>query len=229
MILSFVLFIFAISFALWFFSPDGGVRRAESSMDYIFREVEDNVSIELITYSIGVDSGAWESEPSTPQVIGVFIEGIDSEMKARARFSDDSLGDVNRNGDSYFISHSDWDSQNLFFLEFSEEFSDGSVSEVTIEEEYYTLGNREVEEVLSEQRLNDLQEAYLLSYNSVKEDFNVYVEFGFRILFSEGDELDVERGIPEGLDVFSEQRRVRVLRNTADQAVEYADMIVRVW
>lgn len=225
-ILSFVLFIFAIAFALWFFSPDGGVRRAESSIEYVFREVAENASVDFTTYSIGINSEAWTT---TPSIIRFDISDVGTSMNARARFSDGSLLPVHRSGNSFYVSHPDWSTEEIVYLELSEEFSDGSVSTVSHEETYYTLGGRETVTVLSERKLLLLADEYFSNYSLLKDQFNVYVEFGFRVLFDDGSALEVERTIPEGLDVFSESRRVRILRDTPQQTVEFAEMLVRVW
>lgn len=226
-ILSFIIFLGAVGFALWFFSPDGGVRRADSSMEYVFREVNRNASIDLISYSVKINP-TWVSG-LTPEIIGFEVNGIDSEMFGRARTEDGSVLGINREGDEFYVKNFDWDGTSLIYLDFSKFFSDDNLidSSVGVVEDYYDLGSKEKSEVLEESKIHDLQSRYFSNYSLLREDFNVYVDFGFNIVFDDGERIDVEKQIPQGLDVFSETRRVKVLRENGN--VEFADMIVKVW
>ena len=57
-ILSFIIFIAAVGFALYFFSPTNGNRLGDSSLTYTLDEVEKNASSDILIYSVKVNNSA---------------------------------------------------------------------------------------------------------------------------------------------------------------------------
>jgi len=71
-ILSFVIFVGFLTFALFFFNPLDSSRVLDSSLFYAFDEISDNVSIKLESYSVTINNTV------SDLVVGINIENPDS-------------------------------------------------------------------------------------------------------------------------------------------------------
>src|SRR3972149_179481 len=77
MVFSFILFVAAIGFALYFFRPTDSSRLVETSFDYLFREIEKNVSTEVFIFSAKINHSA-----NPPSNIGFNVSGSNFEYKS---------------------------------------------------------------------------------------------------------------------------------------------------
>ena len=92
-LLSFLIFMGFVVFALYFFSPFQTSRLVDSSLDYAFREIIKNTTIEIETYSFWFDVSGYESE-----VKKIRIENIDSSKIVIAENKNHEVVLVKRDG-----------------------------------------------------------------------------------------------------------------------------------
>lgn len=231
MMLSFLIFIGFVIFALYFFSPAQTSRLVESSLSYAFREVNNNVSVELESYSISLnlasvgDSLAVEL-PSSLENANVRVENYLGEVIPSQR--DGSNGDIiyfEKAGSEY------GNGKGFVVIKLSEDIEPytGQVSSVTIDRTLYSIASSNIAELISEKRMSELKILYDGEYNSLKNDFNLpdRVEFGFGLAFDENDKINAEREIPKGREVFLKKERVEVLRVNGQS--QFADLTIKIW
>lgn len=226
-ILSFVLFIVAVGFGLFFFNTGDSARLVDATLTYAFREIEQNTTVGLERFSVNV---------TAPLVLGsvvamnfsniegnVTVETYDGVILPSKRGGTDS--------ELVFVESSDWMTEDLLFVKFSEEFEEDIVSEVTHNASWYRIGSSEKRELISEKRFRGLNNTYYEDYRGLKSQANFNLpdraDFGFSLMFDNGDSITAENTIPDNFEVFSERKRVEVLRE--DGSSEFADLVVKVW
>jgi len=227
-ILSFVIFVTAVGFALFFFSPFNSERLVESSLSYGFREISKNVSVSIETFGVLVNNSG-DNLPNNG--IGILIEGVNAGGNKNVRVEqDEQIVDSRIDGDIVSVANLE-EGEIFLFLKIGEGYVSFSPEpEVqTVSEEFYEISSWETEEFISESRFDVLGEAYNSNYDGLRDDFNLprRAGFGFAIVFDDGDKIEAYREVPEGLEVFSKNERVGVLRNNGE--IEFADLIVKVW
>jgi len=232
-VLSFIIFVVAVSFALFIFSPFDSDRLVDSSLIYGFREIEKSVSIEMRSYSFEVTLEELMSDP-----IAVRLEGIgeNPDFVSWAQHHTGSVLPSERNGDVVYVMGlgEGWLPEDFFYIKLADDFEQGEgVNLVSVDEEIYSIASSDVEDIISEKRVKELKDSYMQDYFLLKEEFNLpdRVNFGFSLVFGDNDEIVAERVVPQGLEVFSDSKRVKVLRedNNVDEPIEFADLIVKVW
>ena len=234
-VLSFVIFVVALAFALIFFSPGSGDRLIDSSLVYVLREIEKNTSHDFIVISVSINNekiGDDESEGDEIHVINIEIEGIENEkMKTSAWTIDGTSLKSARLGDFVFIEDGSerWVDIEFIMIMFNEEFEDDTVNEGVFQEEYYDIASSESKKVISERKFIELAKEYEEDYARLKESFNLpaRVNFEFSLQFSNSESIIAKKEIPENLEVFTEKKRVEVLRENNE--VVFADLMVGVW
>lgn len=224
-ILSFLIFIVAVGFALYFFSPFSNDRVVNSYLDYTFREIDGNTSVRVDTFSISVNSGA-----SPPNTIAINLSDVNQSLHSWAKeyggnplYSSREVG-----GDLVYVeSPLGWNGIDFILVRFSEEFTETTGMFAEHEESYYDIASYDTDELMSEKKLLDLNKSYYEDYQSLKDSFNIVgANFGFSLVFA-NDVIISEKPIPEGLDVFSESKRIEVLRKNGE--IVFADFSVKVW
>ncbi|MBU0466598.1 MAG: hypothetical protein KJ718_05445 [Nanoarchaeota archaeon] len=225
-ILSFVLFIVAVGFALYFFNPAGGDRLVESSLTYAFREISQNTSVGVETFSVVINNS---EIPTSTNMIVLEFSGI--EGKTRVETYDGDVLESLHEDEFIYVSSGDWNSIAFVFVMFGEEFEETDGLSGTHDANYYEVGSSNLKEVISEKRFLVLNQTYYKDYLTLKgeEQFNLpdMANFGFSLVFDENDFIIAEKEIPAGLEVFSETERVEVLRDNGN--IIFADLIVKVW
>lgn len=221
MILSFVLFAAAITFALYFFSPGDSTRLVDSSLTYGFGEVEQNVSVVVHVFSVTV--GNTEGNP----IIGVDIGANVAGKSPRVEDSGGTPVESRRDSDIIYFRLNP--GENFYTIKLNEEFSDSLSSGGTFNEDYYSISSSNTFEVISERRFVDLNSSYESDYLGLKEFFNLpsRVNFGFSLDFEDGTFVRTEKVIPEGLEVFSDKKRLEVLRKSGNS--EFGELTIWVW
>ena len=225
-ILSFILFIVAVGFALYFFSPSDYNRLSKVSLEYGFREILENTSVEVESYSVKIIGGG--GFPLSG-VVMIDISGLDTNWKVRAEKDTREVLPSARTENKIFISNTAWNNGDFIYIRFSEDFVAYAPPPATEENTGFDeIASSETEEVISEKRFLELNKTYYSNYLNLKKEFNLpdRVEIGFSLVLSD-KEISAEKNVPAGLEVFSEKRRVEVLKNTGE--MEFADLIVRVW
>ena len=97
------------------------------------------------------------------------------------------------------------------------------------DERNYILASVIKKSVLSENKLLLLNASYWSNYSSLKKSFNLpgRIDFGFSVVFSNGDKIESKKAVPVGLDVFSSNEGVEILRTNGK--IDVANMVVQVW
>jgi hypothetical protein len=228
-ILSFIIFAAAVGFALWFFNPSDPTRRIDSSLEYGFREIIKNTSVQMDRFSVKINNNTLRNAGFSG-AIAVNVSGVAANKNVFAWSINGLPLKSKRNAATNLVeinSSAGWQNVDFISLEFSEEFQDGSFLGGIFNESYYEISSHESKEVISEKRFLELRKNYFDDYSALRDDFNIHVNFGFVLDFSNSS-IVAERQVPEGLEVFSDKRRVEVLRNESGR-IEFGDLIVKVW
>ncbi len=241
-ILSFIIFIGAVGFALYFFSPTNSSRLVDTSLDYVNREISKNITVNLKTYSISINNSG--NQVNDAHVLAVNISGICENANGIVKavnlsgynFSS-GVGNGNnkcnsQHEDIVLIKNENWAAEDFVYLKLSEDFdeSSGNVGgDPRPNPDFYKLSTVNSEDLFSEKRILNLNKTYYEDYYGLKKQFNLpgRVNFGFSFSFTNDDEIKVENPVPSGLEVFSKVDRVEVLRKNGK--VEYADFTMKVW
>jgi len=222
-IISFVLFIGFLVVALLFFNPLDTTRVLDSSLNYAFDEVSDNIAVRIESYSVVVDSAGFI--PLSPKIgsegieLGIIVQNESGELINETSYGYDSL-----NERIYFSEGG------FYFVRFSEVYPQGSLDQGSaISEDDYDIASSNIERVWSEERVGELIGLYNSDYNALREDFNLpgRVGFSFRVVFSDGEVISPDSEIPSGLEVFSKRGRGKMVRE--DGSTEFVDLLVNVW
>jgi len=224
MVLSFIIFVSAVGLALYFFSPANSSRLVESTLTYSFREIGNNISISLDSVSVKINN-----DTNPPNDIAVNISGLSKAKNVRVETSGGSILESSKNGDVVSVtSDLGWASISLINILLSDDFTNGSAPLSEINESFYQISSTTSEDMLSEKRALSLKEEYDLNYVMLKEEFNLpnRIDFDFSLVL-QNETINTEREIPDSFEIFSEKRRVKVLRD--DGLREFADLVVRVW
>jgi len=220
-ILSFVIFMAVLTFALYFFSPSDSTRLVDSSLTYGFREIERNTSVDVEIFSISVVGTGGNS------VIGFGVAGIPTEKKSRVEDINGNVVGSWRDADVVYFNVSSM--ENFYNVELNEEFVESPLANGVFDENYYEIASSEKKEVISEKKFAELGAFYDADYNSLKKMFNLpnRVQIGFSLEFADGSSINAEREIPDGFEVFSDKRRAEILRRSGER--EFGELNVWVW
>ncbi len=215
-ILSFVVFSVALLFALYFFRPVGSERLIESSLTYVFREIEKNTSTSLETYSVKIKEGA-----------GEIVSVNTGSNKTGARVTD-AYGNVLSSYLSEGKVNIDVEENEFLIIFLSDEFETGDPIE-NGDEVNYEISSSKVEKLVSEKKLESLKVNYGSNYQGIRQQFNIpnRVNFGFSLIFDDGSVIIAGEESPIGFEVFGESKRIEVLRENGLR--EFAKISVRVW
>ena len=229
MMLSFLIFIGFIIFALYFFSPFKASRLVESSASYITSELNKNLSVSIESYSVKMDVTSISGNG------GISLTGIDSSKNVRADNGKGTKISSERNGDSIdFVKSEVFSSnpQNAFAIfKFSEDFSPESLSPdgAPLASDKYSIVSTESSSIISEKRILLLNSSYYQDYSGLKKHFNLpnRVNFGFLFKFDSGESIESQKEIQSGVEVYSNVKRVEVMRS--DGSIVFADFVIRIW
>jgi len=225
-ILSFLIFVGFLVFALFFFNPLDTTRVLDSSLSYSFTEVSKNISVDSERYTLIVNE-------TIPNLIKVIINPSQEE------FDSDGVRVENVNGAKLSASYLggtgdvliDRQAETVMDVSFGEGYITNDVINGAnlINPENYTIASSEIKESFSETKINDLKTAYDTNYAGLKEQFNIpaRVDFSFMMVFEDGSKIVADIGVPENVEVFSSRERKEIIRIGGRS--EYADLFVKVW
>ena len=230
--LSFLIFIGFVIFALYFFSPIQTSRLVESSLSYAFREVKINVSVELESYSVSLNL--------TSVIVDTIAVNLSNSLvnaNVRAENYLETVVPSMRDSNNPNIIYFEWADTNygsgkgFVIIKLSEDFEpySGTVNSTAVDEDLYGIASSNTVKLISEKRILALKDLYIGDYVSLKERFNLpgRVGFGFGLVFDENDKIEAQEEVPKGVEVFSDSERVEVLRTNGN--IEFADLIVEIW
>ena len=213
-ILSIVLFVGFLAFALYFFNPLDTDRVVRSSLIYTLDEVSKNITVEVISYSIVLDdevSGDIAMEIDNPEGYNVRVEDKDG-MELDSGYES---GKVHvKAGANKFLT-----------VMFSKDFGESAFNQGT-DEERFTISSSDKKEIWSYKRADGLKNAYVKDYFKVKKDFNLPENFGFNIVYNE-DKIVAENEIPEGIQVYGDTEKNEFIDDTGK--IIFAELNVKVW
>ncbi|RMD67615.1 hypothetical protein D6817_01085 [Candidatus Pacearchaeota archaeon] len=247
MVLSFIIFVSAVAFALYFFNPARTDVLVDRSLDYLFREIQENTSVELQTLSVVIhnDTIRLDEEIKHREIdtIAINITGIlpaTSGVKVFTLAGDEFPARrerVSRHGrEEYEMLYvkspldTDWNETTFIYIYLSDEFSPASgIRQVKHNDSFYELGASNLRTLISENKMLALNSTYYTNYRALKRYFNIpdRVDFGFALVFSPSEQILAQRSERPRGEVFSRRKRVEVLRTDGQTA--FADLIVRVW
>lgn len=220
-IIAFVLFMGFLLVVLYFFNPVRGSRMSDSSLPFLFEEVLKNVSVELETYSVKITDTDLGISDITVVIRSNEVGEIEGNVRVENYYGDEVYPSEIEGGDILFSPE-----EEFVFVKISEDLNPYSIEPSGEITEDYEISYVGVREIVSEKRLELLEQAYNQNYGKLKDSLNLRGNFDFRVVLSD-EEISGERFVPAGLDIYSDYRRIEVLRE--DGSSEYADMVVRVW
>lgn len=235
-ILSFLIFVGFVIFALYFFSPLENSRFIESSLSYAIKEIDKRAKVNLRVYSVKLP----ENIPSEDYA-SVDTPSIAASDSIRV---EDYLGEKVNSGKSvpdkkvYFelIEFYQENNAKIAYIKISDGFifpdslnSQPDPVETRVAE---IISSNEIE-LISEDKMNELKNSYDNNYKDLKTQFNLpRINFVFSLNGDEGSDLekiipDNEEKPPEDIDIYSKEERVEILRS--DGRTEFANLIVKIW
>ena len=220
MILSFVIFVGFLIFALIFFNPTDVDRLLDSSLFYAVDEITSNVSVEIESFYVEIGYNGFEDFIAVP---------FENPNNWKVKVEDYDGKELNSN---FLLGHVlfEWEGNDFVQVIFSEDLVNGDVQNAfNLDPDNYTIASSDSRSIISEKRLKGIIENYQADYESLREDFNLprRVDFAFSLSFAPGDKIFAEKSIPENLEVVAEQDRIEVLRE--DGGIVFADYIVKIW
>ncbi len=228
-VLSFILFVSAVGFALYFFNPGDSTRLVGSSLDYLFEELEENATITLQVFSVRIfpdnilDKLGKISMNFTnvDETLGVLVQDLEGN-----KFNAERVG---VNVEVTPPQGGSWEGVGFLQVKFSDgiETYDGGTASGG-EDIQYQITSSNVRYVLSEKYVNELVEKYNNDYEKFKEELNIppKVDFDFGLYYVD-EKIEVESKTPEGFQIFAETKRREVLTSEGDNA--FGEFVVRAW
>jgi len=232
-VLAFLLFLSASIVILYFFSLGDASSLNDKQLYYLFDKVGANVSVDLIEVGVKVNSTIAENIAiNTPIEIGEAINA--SVINLNKEFLDSKNSQLGNNVICINIMKSG-KKTDFVYLYLSEDFNstsnngEGFLCPNSISEGNYTLGGVKKYKVVSEKRILLFNKSYYNDYNSIKNYSGIpqIQDFSLTVKFGNGEKIEMLKNIPQGVEVFSLNRRIEVLRN--NRTVEFADINLRIW
>ncbi len=235
-ILSFLIFIGFVIFALYFFSPYESTRLVNSSLTYVFNDLIEKTSVEVESYSLKLE------EERVNEILEIEIKGVDAIKNVRVENNAGEEIPSKRDGDNVRIKlldkiYTGFSGEEGFgLIRFSEgitAYSPPSDLDGVVVNDISELGPANKINVISESKINTLKDKIETEYETVKSEFNIpgRVNFGFILKFDSGGEIDALGKVPKGVEVFSNSKRVEILRTNGVNKgkIEFGDLVVRIW
>ncbi len=233
---AFIIFIGALIFALYFFSPLHSNKLTDSSLGYAFDEIEQNISTELLVYSIILNNTEIRKyHGGNVERINIEIENPENEEVRVENYSGSVLSSKKSAGGlGKSIVSIQWTDNNLasdiVIIKLNEDFiahPNPPQGNLPPSGDYYKISSANAEKIISEKKALNLNNTYYSNYDALKEGFNLKkVDFGFIVIVSPSEIITATKSKPRG-EVFSENRRKEILK--FDGELVYGDLVVSVW
>jgi hypothetical protein len=219
-ILAFIIFISFILFALYFFNPSSD-RSVDSSLSFTFNEIERNISTELKTYSVKLNI-----DKIGGPIVAVEIDEENGKNVIVENYYGKKL-DSSKSGDKVWIKHENY---NFTFIKLSEDISVSNKfnSVLDVKKEEYNISSVISDKLISEKRVIELNRSYYSDYERLKAFFNIPRNSNFAfILEFDGKKIIGEKNIPSSLDVYSDNKRVKILNK--DGGTSFGYLTIKIW
>lgn len=233
--LSFIIFAGFVIFALYFFSPfKQNNKIIEASLNYVFKEIEKNISAEVESFSVAMDL----SRDSSKIVKKIRLPNVEMSKIIAGSNRQGSIIPAKREGSSdniIFESNNlhEGDLNNGFaYFRFSEDFELNDFSSTLIDpltEDEYQISYYEKNILFSEKRIIKLNETYYNGYELLRERFNLpkRVNFGFRFELDTGNIIEAQKEMPKSGSIYSDSKRIEIIKINGEK--EFANLIVNIW
>jgi len=221
-ILAFVLFVAAVFFALYFFSPVDQSRLIDSSLQYAKDEIIKNTTVGLITYTAKLNVSAGVN------AIAINFSSVPLNMNVKVTNSQGILINSTKSGSAVYLQ-GPFQGNDFITIMFCEDFNNTfMINPVQVNTNYYQIASTNSESIISEKRILELKEAYEQDYPYLKKKFNLpgRINFGFSLDFPNLDKIKSEKEI-SGQEVYSDNKEVKVLRLNND--IVSATLYVKIW
>lgn len=217
-ILAFLLFISAVTAAIYFFSPAYKSGVAESTIDYAYKAIKDGLQVDLTTYYVAFPEGD-PAKVTNPATGTIRIENYGGDI-ADYSFVDENKLCINTNSNMAVIYASGRIEANHEGANC--EPAPGSSSLKA------TVSSSVKESVISEDKAEKMAEDYESGYEDLKSDLNIPAErdFSFSLNLA-GSNIVAEKNIPRGISVYAKSEKLKVIMK--DGKREFADLIVKIW
>lgn len=223
-IIGFSLFIIFLVFGLYFFNPLDTTRVLDSTSDYAMKEVRDNITSQLETYSIVIDSSVSQDIVKFPLARTAPESGVRVEREDGA-----PLSYFNYDGLTFTVDRQ----ENRFILvkfgEFNTYAQNVDLGSPPLQDSEFRIASSDSREVVSEELFIALNQSYTSNYNELKKYFNLpgRVGFTFFLDFSDQERIGPLFTLPSDTQVFSKNENVEVVR--LDGTSELATLNVFTW
>lgn len=221
-VISFVLFVSFVVFALYVFNPIKSARAIDSTISYSTDEIITNTSVELVSYSVKVNPSAFGDS-----VIAVSIPSIDSKKNERVEDYYGKQLPSARSGDLVYVKKG---SVNFFEIMFSEDVLPGTLNEqAPLDSTKYTIASSWKGKLISEKKMLEMNNSYYKDYSGLKKGLGIPAgtEFAWDLSFQDSYSITAKRFAPAKIEVMAETKRVEVLRK--DGSSEFAYLMVKIW
>lgn len=223
---SIVLFIIVVGGAVYFLSPTKSARTIESSLEYTFNEIRDYSNVEIKIISVKIIPSEL-----TSGIVSVPIDIGDDSVRVEKQNGDKIISGRGSNKACFYYAESAYDGGYFATIKTGKELI--SINEITtcpdVIDGTYTPSSFAERKFISEAKMIELKSRYEEGYLGLKEEFNLPGnEFAFSLVFLDNlENIDALKNIPSGLEVFSNSKRVEVLKE--DGSSEFAELVVLVW
>lgn len=224
-ILAFIMFFAFVAMVIVFFNPGKSSKLTEASETYAWSEILRNASVEVDSYSVKINLELPECGSSALIEIqgdadkNARVESYEGVKIASTEYVSGTLHKVAFTANNEYAA-----------VKMSSDFvrSAGSVSG-TADPNCYEIVSSFSSKVVSEKKIKMLKGMYESDYAGLKKSVGMpaSTNFDFTLEFSESDFTKVEREKPEGVEVFSETRRMEVVRDTGSMGFAY--LTIKVW
>ncbi len=223
-IISSIMFISFVTFILFLFNIQEKSNPAEFLSENIFNSLKENSSVNVEYYYVSIDLTAVNNKPS----IQVSLNSMPINNFVRVENYSGAVLPSKLDGNNIKIEHLD---NNLIIIMLSEDFLpfSGNVNS-DFSNSGYSIISSNSERIISEKRILKIEDLYYLDYVSLKKNsFKLLgnLDFLFKLEFFPSNFIEAKMNIPEGVDIFSLNERIFVLRSDGTRAS--ADMEVKVW
>ncbi len=221
-VISFILFVSFVLFAIYFFKPVNSDRVVDTTLDYTYREVIKNASSSLEIHNVKLNRATPEGAQNNYWVIDLdYVE----DFKVVAFDPSGNRVNAEYGSGKITLETSSADFVELRLNEDLEEMGPGGGNSGT---NSYELGSHISKNILTEKKLLLLNQTYFENYDSLKEQFNLPRRANFGFEFSGGDlEISARKEIPENFEVFRSLKKAEVL--TEDGEIILGDLIILIW
>ncbi|HVY01697.1 MAG TPA: hypothetical protein VHA12_02960 [Candidatus Nanoarchaeia archaeon] len=227
-ILSFLLFIGFVFFALYFFSPVGNTNIIDSSLQYTLNKLIQNNSVEMLSFSVKINrNNIQNGQRSIAVEFPPEVMNLPSNYKARAETYEGKYLPTTRTGNMVYF---DIGTEDFAIIKFCEDFPENTPASESPQwnQSAYTLASSSSKQIISEKKILQMNNSYYSDYDQLKSQFDIpgQVTFGYNIKI-ENYVISGPKNIPVGVDVYSTLLRKELLKKDGNSL--FGEVSVQIW